>query len=72
MTKGIELTLKLSTDMISTSRKLFVETLPPGFLTQNTKKRFWQPRSIPGKEEGVRNERRGGLFIEKVHHQLPD
>jgi hypothetical protein len=37
MTKGIELTLKLSTDMISTSRKLFVETLPPGFLTQNTK-----------------------------------
>jgi hypothetical protein len=24
------------------------------------------------KEEGVRNERRDGLFIEKVHHQLSD
>jgi hypothetical protein len=25
-----------------------------------------------GREEGVRNERRGGLFIEKIHHQLSD
>jgi hypothetical protein len=25
-----------------------------------------------GKEEGVRNERRGRLFIGKVHHQLSD
>jgi hypothetical protein len=55
MTKGIELTPKLSTDMISSSRKLFVETLPHGFLTQNSKKRFWQPRGIP--EEGRRCEK---------------
>jgi hypothetical protein len=47
MTKGTELTLKLSTDMASFLRKLFVETLPHGFLTQNTKKRFWQPRGTP-------------------------
>jgi hypothetical protein len=47
MTKGTELTLKLSTDMASFLRKLFVETLPHGFLTQNTKKRFWQPKGTP-------------------------
>jgi hypothetical protein len=40
MTKGTKLTPKLGTDMISSSRKLFIETLPHGFLTQNTKKRF--------------------------------
>jgi hypothetical protein len=40
MTKGTELTPKLSTDMALFLRKLFVETLPHGFLTQNTKKRF--------------------------------
>jgi hypothetical protein len=47
MTKGTKLTPKLSTDMASFLRKLFVETLPHGFLTQNTKKRFWQPRGTP-------------------------
>jgi hypothetical protein len=47
MTKGTELTPKLSTDMASILRKLFVETLPHGFLAQNTKKRLWQPRSTP-------------------------
>jgi hypothetical protein len=55
MTKGTELTLKLSTDMISSSRKLFVETLSHGFLTQNTKKRFWQPEGIT--KEGRRCEK---------------
>jgi hypothetical protein len=55
MTKGTKLTLKLSTDMISSSRKLFVETLPHRFLTQNTKKMFWQPRGTPG--EGRRCEK---------------
>jgi hypothetical protein len=29
-------------------------------------------RAYQGKEEGVRNERRGGLFIEKVCHQFSD
>jgi hypothetical protein len=47
MTKRTELTPKLSTDMASFLQKLFVETLPHGFLTQNTKKRFWQPRGTP-------------------------
>jgi hypothetical protein len=59
MTKGTELTPKLSTDMASFLRKLFVETLPHGFLTQNTKKWFWQPRGTPEKEEGMRNEGEG-------------
>jgi hypothetical protein len=30
------------------------------------------PEAHQGKEEGVRNERRGGLLIEKVRHQLSD
>jgi hypothetical protein len=30
------------------------------------------PEAHQGKEEGVRNERRGGLFIGKVCHQLSD
>jgi hypothetical protein len=41
------------------SRKLLVETLPHGFLTQNTNKRFWQPEGILKGEEGVRNEGEG-------------
>jgi hypothetical protein len=55
-TKEMKLTPKLSTDMTFPPRKLFVETLPHGFLTQNTKKRCWQPEGIPEGEEGVRNE----------------
>jgi hypothetical protein len=55
ITKGIELTPKLSTDMVSSFRKLFVETLSHGFLIQNTKERFWQPRGIA--EEGRRHEK---------------
>jgi hypothetical protein len=47
MTKGTELTSKLSMDMASFLRKLFVETLTHKFLTQNIKKRFWQPRGTP-------------------------
>jgi hypothetical protein len=41
------------------SRKPLVEALPHGFLTQNTKKRLWQPKGILEEEEGVRNEREG-------------
>jgi hypothetical protein len=52
-------TSKLSIDMTFPSRKLFVETLPHRFLTQNTKKRFRQPEGIPEEEEGVRNEGEG-------------
>jgi hypothetical protein len=59
MTKGTDLTPKLSMDMASFLRKLFIETLPHGFLTQNTKKWFWQLRGTPEKEEGVRNEGEG-------------
>jgi hypothetical protein len=40
MIKGIELTPKLSTDMISSPRKLFFEALSHGFPTQNTKEGF--------------------------------
>jgi hypothetical protein len=60
--------------MVSFPWKFLVETLPHGFLTPNTKKRFWQPKGIPEEEEGVRNEEegRGGLFIKKIHHQLLD
>jgi hypothetical protein len=55
MTKGTELTPKLSTDMVSSPRKLFFEAFSHGFPTQNTKKGFWQPRGIP--REGRRREK---------------
>jgi hypothetical protein len=55
-TKEMKLTPNLGTVMTFPSRKLFIETLPHGFLTQNTKKRFWQLEGIPEGEEGVRNE----------------
>jgi hypothetical protein len=40
-------------------RNSTVDTLSYGFLSQNTKERFWRPRGILGKEEGVRNEGEG-------------
>jgi hypothetical protein len=71
-TKGMELTPKLSTDMLPFSRNPPLMLLLMDFFYQNTKEWFWQPRGIPGEEEGVKNEGEGGLFIEKIHHQLPD
>jgi hypothetical protein len=73
MTKGTELTPKLSTNMISSSRKLFVETLSlTDFSLKTLRRGFGSLGAYQRKEEGVRSERRGGLFIEKVHHQLSD
>jgi hypothetical protein len=57
--KGTKLTPKLSTDMVSSPWKLLVETLSHGFLTPNTKERFWQPGGTPEEEECVRNEGEG-------------
>jgi hypothetical protein len=42
------------------------------FSLKTLRKRFGSLRALQGKEEGVRNERRGGLFIGKVCHQLSD
>jgi hypothetical protein len=47
-TKGIELTPKLSMDMVSPPRKLLLEAHSHQFLTQNSRKGFWQVRGIPG------------------------
>jgi hypothetical protein len=55
MTKGTELTPKLSTEMVSSTRKLFFEAFSHGFPTQNIKEGFWQPRGILG--EGSRSEK---------------
>jgi hypothetical protein len=44
---------------VSLSSKLFVDDLSYGFLSQNTKERSWQPRGVPGEEEGVKNEGEG-------------
>jgi hypothetical protein len=49
-TKGIELTLKLSTNMVSPPQKLLFEAYSHQFLTQNSREGFWQPRGIPGEE----------------------
>jgi hypothetical protein len=40
-TKGTELTLKLSTDMVSTPWKLLFEAYSHQFLTQNSREGFW-------------------------------
>jgi hypothetical protein len=40
-TKGTELTLKLSTDMVSTPWKLLLEAYSHQFLTQNSREGFW-------------------------------
>jgi hypothetical protein len=53
--KGIELTSKLSTDMVSPPRKLLIEAHSHQFLTQNSREGFWQPRGIP--REGNRHEK---------------
>jgi hypothetical protein len=71
-TKGIELTLKLSTDMVSPLWKLLFKAHSHQFLTQNSRKGFWQPRGIPWEGNNMRNERWDGLFIGKVCHQLFD
>jgi hypothetical protein len=51
-TKGTELTPKLSTDMASPSRKLLFESHSHQFLTQNSRRGFWQPRGIPRDGDG--------------------
>jgi hypothetical protein len=70
-TKEMKLTLKLGTDMTFSSRKLFIETLPCGFLTQNTRKRFWQPEGITEGEEGVRNEGEGQVIYRENPSPTP-
>jgi hypothetical protein len=57
-TKGMELTPKLSIDMLPFSESS-VDAPPYGFFYQNTKERFWQPRGVPGEEEGMKNEEEG-------------
>jgi hypothetical protein len=54
-TKETELTPKLSTNMVSLPQKLLLEAHFHQFLTQNSRKGFWQPRGIP--EEGNRREK---------------
>jgi hypothetical protein len=54
-TKGIELTPKLNTDMVSPPQKLLLEAHSHQFLTQNSREGFWQPKGIPG--EGNRHEK---------------
>jgi hypothetical protein len=44
--KRTELTPKLSIDMASLLRKLFLEAYSHQFLTQNLREGFWQPRNI--------------------------
>jgi hypothetical protein len=54
-TKRIELTPKLSMNMVSPPWKLLFEAYSHQFLTQNSKKGFWQPKGIPG--EGNKHEK---------------
>jgi hypothetical protein len=54
-TKRIELTPKLSMDVVSPPWNLFLKAYSHQFLTQNSREGFWQPRGIP--EEGNRREK---------------
>jgi hypothetical protein len=47
-TKRIELTPKLSMDMVFPPWKLLFEAHSHQFLTQNLKEESWQPRDTPG------------------------
>jgi hypothetical protein len=67
-TKRTELTLKLSTDTVSPSRKLLFEAYSHQFLTQN----FGSLGAYRGIGMGKRNGRWDDLFIGKVRHQLFD
>jgi hypothetical protein len=49
-TKRIELTPKLSTDMVFPPQKLLLEAHSHQFLTQNSREGFWQLRGILGDE----------------------
>jgi hypothetical protein len=71
-TKETEFTPKLSTYMISPSRKLFFEAHSHQSLTQNSRKGFGSLGAYQGMGMGERNGRWDDLFIEKVHHQLFD
>jgi hypothetical protein len=51
-TKGTELTLKLSMDMVSHSQKLLFEAHSHQFLIQTSRKGLWQPKGIPGDGNG--------------------
>jgi hypothetical protein len=51
-TKGMELTPKLSTNIVSPSQKLLFEAHSHQFLTQNSRKGFGQPRGIPRDANG--------------------
>jgi hypothetical protein len=51
-TKGIELTPKLSMDMVFPSRKLLLKAYSHQFFTQNSREGFWQPRGILGDGNG--------------------
>jgi hypothetical protein len=54
-TKGTELTPKLSTNMVFPPQKLLFEAHSHQFLTQNSRKGFWQPRGTP--REGNRHDK---------------
>jgi hypothetical protein len=54
-TKRIELTPKLSMDVVSPPWNLFLKAYSHQFLTQNSREGFWQPRGIP--KEGNRREK---------------
>jgi hypothetical protein len=71
-TKGTELTLKLSTDMVSHLENSSLKLIITNFSLKTQGKDFGSIRAYQGKETGMRNEQWDGLFIRKVHHQLFD
>jgi hypothetical protein len=70
--KGIEFTPKLRMDMASSSRNSSLKLPLSDFLLKILRKGFGSLGAHQGKEKGVRNERKSGLFIGKVRYQLSD
>jgi hypothetical protein len=70
--KGTEFTPKLRMDITSSCQNSSLKLPLSDFSLKILRKGFGNLEAHQGKEEGVRNERRGGLFIGKVRYQLSD
>jgi hypothetical protein len=71
-TKGMELTPKLSTDMLPFSRNPLLTPLLMDFSIKTPRNGSGSLGAYQGKKKALRMKWRGGLFIEKIRHQLPD
>jgi hypothetical protein len=71
-TKGTELTSKLSTDMFPFPRNSPSTLFLMDFFLKTPRNGSGSLGAYQGKKNAGVMKGRGGLFIEKIHYQLPD